>query len=240
MTTPAQTHGDIQTRLGNVEATLAGGALPADYRWSVPASMTSIDEFDDALLDPAWVRVDAAGTEARVAWREGADVLSLRQFGTDPGGQLHALMRPIGAAMVPGDAFVTCATLFGPWATNYTMAGLILADGVVHGAGAQVHTLNYISTTGNVISDTRQCTGYQSGTAAAALNYHSMNRLYWRIVMVTADTWRCDVSPDGVSWVIGTAVTRAVTPTHVGFLASSWSTAVQAVVSYEFLRRTTV
>lgn len=208
---------------------------------SPPAGYTSIDEFNDGVLAAAWVRVDASGTESRADWYESSEVASgqlrMRQTGGDAASQLHALVRPISAVSV-GDAFETRITFFGP-AANYTMGGIILTDGTAYGSGDQVLTLNFITGTGAALSnDARAYSNFSALNAGSSnLSVHHMP-YYVRLVLASANTWRCDISPDGTSWLSTTTVSKIMTPTHAGFLSSSWGTTTHHIVLYDFLRRT--
>ena len=140
--------------------------------------------------------------------------------------------------MAAGDAFITALTLMGPYATNYAMGGIMLAVGVTHGAGNQVFSLNFITTSGQT-NDIRSGTNYNaSGSPPAALNTTPGVLTYIRVVMTATNTWRLDCSPDGITWIKGTAtLARTLTPTHVGLHTSSWASVTKHAVSYEFLRR---
>lgn len=208
-----------------------------DARWAIPANYESIDEFNDEILDPAWVQVSPTGGAARSVWTEGRDVLSVKQEGGDAASVAHGFMRPIGAAMVVGDAFEICYTPHIQWATNYIMAGIALSDGITAGVGEQVFGMNYTSTGGNMTVDTRTATGWTIGAASVAVLGPYWGPNFYRFVLVAANTWRYDTSPDGVSWLIGGTLARTLTPTHVGLWQSSWGAAVKAVGTYEFLRR---
>lgn len=224
-----------------------GGGGGADRRWTVGSTETSIDEFNDDSLDPAWVRVDGTGAlSTSLDWIEGADVLSAQHTSTaDSSNVLHAILQSlsgIGGSMVVGDAFVTAFTTYGDPDANYTMGGLILSTSAVFGSGTQVFNLHYNGTSsGKSSSDLRATNGFNSAvgsTVGARETPGSGSLRYTRLVMVTSTTWRVDSSPDGIGWIPGPAnITWANVPTHVGFLSSNWGQAVPSVVSYEFIRR---
>jgi hypothetical protein len=126
----------------------------------------------------------------------------------------------------------------GPAAAHYSMGGLLLSTSEVYGQGEQVHTLNYLSnSTAQQTNDVRPATGFTTGTASSAVMTVSGVRTYVRLALVAANTWRCDVSPDGVQWLPSGTISKAIAPTWVGFLASTWGTATKYIASYEFLRR---
>jgi hypothetical protein len=55
--------------------------------------------------------------------------------------------------------------------------------------------------------------------------------------MVATNTWRVDLSPNGDLWLLGSTVSKTITPTHVGFAASSWGSAVKGVTAFDCIRR---
>jgi len=217
---------------------VAPAAGIGDRRWNVPVGWTSFDEFNNASLDAAWVRVDKSGGTARAVWTEAADVLSVFNNGEDAASELHAMMRPlsgVGGSLIAGDAFVTHLSLNGSNGA-YVMGGLVLADGVTSGAGTQLITLSFTNN-GALSVDTRVMTNYQVAGAQSTTVGYPHGPLYERLVFLGGTTWRTDISPDGVSWVPGTTVSCAITPTHVGVHCSSWGSGIKGVSSYEFIRR---
>lgn len=233
--------GSLKTKdsAGVVKAIGSGGGN-RDLRWFLPSGSTSIDEFNDDTLDAAWVRVDGTGAAAgNVTWTEKGDNLSVYQAGGDSSAIIHGLMRPLssfGGAPAVGDAFVTVARIFAPWA-DYTMSGIVLSDGTTHGAGNQITALAWTGNTGNIAYSAWTGTNW-SLSAAGSPGTVAGSEVFVRLVCVSATTWRCDVSPDGISWIVGTTLaTKTITPTHVGVLASSFGSATKGVVNYQFLRR---
>lgn len=219
-----------------------GGGTNKDRRWTVGSAETSVDEFNDSALDVAWVRVDGTGAVlANATWTEDGDALSVISNGADTAAVIHGMMRPLsgaGGALVAGDAFITCLTLMGAALTNYTMGGLVLSDGVTFGAGAQIVSLSYTDTTAKQANDVRQSANWAISTSAGMVTSSPGVPTFVRLVMMSANVWRCDISPDGVLWIKGTAtLAYAMTPTHVGFHKTTWGSAVNGVTSYEFLRR---
>jgi hypothetical protein len=117
------------------------------------------------------------------------------------------------------------------------MGGIVLADGTDFGGGNQLVTLNYINTS-NQNNDTRTFTGYNTNPATfGAQTSTPQGRIFVRLVYLGANTWRSDLSTDGVSWLKGGTGIKAFVPTHVGVHCSSWGTAVKSTVKYEFFRR---
>jgi hypothetical protein len=226
-----------------IESAGGGGSTVKDRRWTAAATSTSIDEFNDDTLDAAWVRVDGTGAASgNLTWTEGADVLSAFNTGGDTASCFHAILRPLtgaGGSMAAGDAFISCVTIWAPIA-DFTFGGLVLTDGTTFGSGNQVASILGQRSTGTAGLQSTPITNFNAdGTPAGALPaMNSVQRLYHRLAMLAANTWRSDFSADGVSWYKGTAnLSKTMTPTHVGFLSSSYGTATKHIASYEFLRR---
>jgi hypothetical protein len=216
-----------------------------DRIWTPASGSTSIDEFNDDTLDPAWVRVDKSGGSARATWTEGADVLSAYNDGGDAGVEMHGLVRPladIGGAMANGDAFITCMTIHGNQSggvNSNSMGGLVLADGIVSGSGLQLWAMTWLNpTVGQLANSLYSQSGWQTNTSGPASYICNPGRIYQRLVKTGTNAWRLDLSPDGVSWVKGVVTSAmAITPTYIGFSSSSWGGSYKSVVAYEFIRR---
>lgn len=226
---------------------------PKDRRWSVGSSEVSIDEFADDTIDPAWVRAKSASIPAlpslaNPTYVEGADVLSVKYgpatgvgVGTADGatGRHTGFVRPlssIGGSLAVGDAIMTAFTVMIRGRSNYRMSGLVFSTSGLDAAGNQLYCRWWTGPTVGMRSLTNWAGDINIGTDS---NFPLDGALiYERIVRLSATTWRYDMSPDGVSWILGsTASTWAFEPTHVGFAESNWNTTVPSVTSYEFIRR---
>lgn len=221
------------------------GSTIKDRLWTAATGVTVIDEFNDGALDPAWARVDVSGGTGRATWTEGADVLSVATAGGDATGELHAMMRPLtgaGGSMVAGDAFLAGMRMLGPAGTAYTMGALLLSTSGTYGSGTQVMAFSWASTSAGVQNnDLRTWTNYSTDPATQVANMLTTfsTVLHVRLVYLGTNVWRRDLSPDGVSWLTGTAtITSAITPTHVGFATTTYGTSTKGIASFEYLRRT--
>ncbi|MDQ3222723.1 MAG: hypothetical protein M3Q75_04510, partial [Gemmatimonadota bacterium] len=217
-----------------------GGVSINDRRYVIGPGETTIDEFSDTTVDPAWVRVDPTGAPpGNVAWKEDVgQLMAIHTTDQDNSGALHAILRPTESLAV-GEAFYTAFTIYGHPTSNFVMGGLILADGATAGAGLQLVNLNYTEGGGNLNSDMRRFANFTSeqGTGSGTLIPGTGILNYSRIVRVTSDTYRIDTSPNGVGWVPGTAFQWGGAPTHVGFCNTNWGSSRAGVVTFEFLRR---
>ena len=219
-----------------------GGGVGNDLRWNVPAGATSIDKFNNGSLNAAWTRVDGTGAAVdNVDWIEGGDVLSVVQkAGDTSGGASHALLRPIGAAMQVGNTFVAGVQLLSG-ATNYPSVGICLSDGTAHGAGTQVFGAFTFST---VVSDDRAqtwtMTGFNTRTALTSPGVSATRGafVFIRLVLVAANTWRTDLSADGVGWLKGPTLALTLTPTNVGLSSTTFGQSTTTfLASIQCLRR---
>lgn len=226
---------------------------PNDRRWKVGSGEVTIDEFSDGSIDGAWVMaahasIPALPSLARPRYVEDADVLSVK-YGPETGvggsgtadgatARHHALVRPlssIGGSLAVGDGIITAFTPLSRANASHRMSGLIFSTTDASGAGNQLYCRYW---SGNV--GIRSLTNWGGDTSVGTDVNGWLTGIfhYQRMVRLSATTWRYDISPDGVSWVLGTtASTWAFEPTHVGFAESNWNTATVSVTAYEFIRR---
>lgn len=236
---------------GTISGGGGGGSAVNDRRWAIGPAEVVIDEFNDSLLNAAWVAATHTSypAGAKPSYVESADVLSVKYGvasgvgGSTPDGATgrHAgLVRPlsdIGGAMANGDAFVTAFTVHVRGA-NYRMSGLVLSTSGASGAGRQLYVRWWNNNVANALVSIRDLTSWGGDTKVGADYSYMAGLIYLRIVRLSASTWRYDVSSDGVQWILGDSASNwAFEPTHVGFAESNWNTATPSVTSYEFLRR---
>lgn len=209
---------------------------------------SSDDEFDDDTLDPAWVRVDYYPLEVR--WVESGSALSMRFYrrGGDPLQPLNAinaLLRPVGGLAI-GQSIETCVSFCGP-STSTAKFGLMFSDGTTFDTGTEVMTTIDLATSSPERSfGTRSHAGFTSTPAAGTTGLPSSTpaRLFLRLRWYAANTFRAEVSQDGISWLDNLVSTRAttLTPTYMGLwfgpFASSGSPHFS--LSFDYFRVTPV
>jgi hypothetical protein len=213
-----------------------------DAVWKPTATPVYADEFNDASLDANWTRVYPTGASGYTTWTELGDSLSVAHTANaDGNGTMHSMLRPIGTSFVAGDAIMMAYRIAAPYATNYTMIGIGVSTGLTFGTHnilqAQIYHTTTIAGPGvhriNVNLGMNADSSYSSGR-----NINVTGGPVWlRLVMTSANNWRADYSPDGISWVLGDTMAYTLTPTHMGLMCSSWTTAVPFAVSYENFRR---
>lgn len=226
-----------------------GGGTGNDGRWTVGTGETTIDEFNDNTLDAAWARVDGTNAPAgNVTWAEGADSISALQTAADTGNGIHALLRPlsgVGGSIATGDAFITCMTLLAPPATNYSIAGLCLANGNTYGSGKQVLAEAFFDsgTPVGISNDIGSFTNFTTSTGGSEYAVQEKapfgTSQFMRLVYLGSNQWRYDRSLNGATWILGTTVTIAsLTPTHVGLFTRRPSSGTHKhIACFEFIRR---
>lgn len=226
-----------------IEGGGGSGTSVKDRRWTVGAFETTIDEFNDDSLDVAWTRVDGTGAASgNCSWTEGADTLTGTRLGTNTGNAANGLVRAIGTAPATGDAWVTCVTLFCP-PTQYSKAGIVISDGTALGAGKQVEAVLYkVSASSANSYMSLACTNWNETGATTAGGGDIATPgtpVFLRLVYKGSSQWRTDVSPNGVDWLLGSAMVTqsSFTPAYVGFFSADAGSGIKHIAAYEFLRR---
>lgn len=199
------------------------------------------DEFSSTTLDPSWTRVDRSGNSSGVSWTQSGGMLSVKSTAADLGGELHALMKPLGGATFPLSV-VTATRHAHAYATNYQMLGLVLADGATYGSGTQLKDLMFVDTsTAGLKPSPRSHTGYSTdGTTYDNTNWNFFSPVVWhRWDWTAANTFAYYVSPDGISWIqLGGTISLTFTPTHAGVYISHWGQTRTSIGTFEFFRIT--
>lgn len=195
----------------------SGGPDPitAIYPLFVPVGVD--DEFNDGVFS-GWTLVDDGTNQARVT--ETNNVCSLLLPGGDAAAHLHAWMK--ATAVGVNDVIEMTFRGFGQ-NQNFNVCGLIMANGATYGGGTQL--LWYFSPAENNIAR-NLTTGYNTNGVPVGYSVTGENASgdrFLRLRYQGSNTWRGYASADGISWVDVTgAFTAAMTPTHVGFFATTW------------------
>jgi hypothetical protein len=222
---------------GDISLDLSGGG-GGGTTWLDPVpsgnapGATLDDEFDDDSIDGVWTQVTVTGT---ATWTESKDVLSCL-FGNQTASDLAVILKPIGA-LTTGDYIETALRAMMP-VENFTLVGICMTDGTD-------------ATSNVVLAETQSNNSFQfqygtltnvsTGIGANAGNFETvMGWMFIRLTYVSANTWRAEFSPDGVSWA-GMGFSDGgptMTPTHIGLLVSSWGdTSVEKrVATFEYFR----
>lgn len=198
------------------------------------------DEFDDALLDVAWTRVDNGADVGNVTWTESSDVLSVKNAGAGASNRYHALLKSLGGITFP--VTFECATRhFSTYAINYYMLNMGFTNGATYGAGNQLLCRPFVNNalaTALRISYTTNTNFTTENSSVEFASYQTIGGpFFWRIIWSAANTFQFWMSPDGVSWIqFGTNVAYTLTPTHFGIFVSHWGTNQSTIGSIEYVR----
>lgn len=199
------------------------------------------DEFTSGSLDGSWSQVDGGSTSANVTWTIGNEVLSVSHINTC-NVNIHAKVKALGSVSTPVTVQMGIR-YFTPYATNYLMAGPIMADGNTAGAGKQIFVMDYTNTAlATAVSlSTRSYNNYTTETATLVqgANWQWMGSvIHKRLIWASANTFHVDISGDGVSWYrYGSSLNYVMTPTYAGFAISNYgATATQQMATLEYFR----
>lgn len=205
-----------------------------------PFTPTGIDdEFDDDLFS-GWTAVNS-GTNPPVILETNDRASVFFPGPTSTAAQLYAQMK--ADTINIGEAIETCFQWSGPQ-TNFHGAGLIFADGATYAAGNQViFRLSLADDVGAISS----FTGYNAQTGpsfTAGIRSLACGKMFMRLKYDAANSWRAYISSDGISWgwftPSGSAFSRTLTPTHLGFFTTAWGAGNQFSWSFLYFRKVTM
>ncbi len=212
---PDNTTGDITAQdLRDVVTALNGPAWMNHLARRSDTPHADDDEFDDGVLDAAWTTVTVSGSQTLT---EARGVLSIKATGTITSTHCNALLKPY--AIQTGEAvevafkavcFTSHGIYFGPLITNGTSAGSNMA------------WAPYFRQTTDPLSYMYKPSGTAllnaTGVTADGNSFNlTRDKLYVRLIYVSANTWQNSFSMDGVSWYDQTSTfTQTFTPSHIG------------------------
>lgn len=202
--------------------------LLKDAAWVPPSTAVAADdEFGDDSFDSAWVEVAPTGS---ATWTESRSILSAKSASVLSGDMLCRLK---AISVSSGGYIETCLRLmsFG----NFSMAGLVFSNGVLTSSTA----VGAFVWQGGGGLNARILTGTITSMSSATNVFQNVSpQIYTRLVWVSANTWRQQLSVDGVSWTTFgvTDTSSTMTPTHMGVFITNWGGAADALASFEYFR----
>lgn len=199
------------------------------------------DEFDDASIQADWVRVDPTGNSGHIVWTEANGLMTALHNGTTETGPAgHYLMRPLPSGVSPPVVIETRQRGMVPLNYSYNMTGLAFTDGTTWGAGSQVVYMPYMHGTSNggAAQSIRLFTSFttQSLSYNDAIELSQWAPYYARIIWVAANSWRYEISVDGIAWKACPNQSFTLTPTHMGLYISNWSNAITISSAWDYFR----
>lgn len=197
------------------------------------------DPNDDFFTDGSigWASITPSGT---ATWTENRDVLSV-VFDGQSSGDVCAQVKSVTGGVSVGDSIETAVSIFPQGAQNYYYYGLCFADGatetdnMIYG-GFFVdngHHLKHAVVgpgTFTNLPETYNQNLFSTGAHAAPL--------FLRFTYVSSNTWKKEVSPDGVTWSqLGASNSSGtLTPTHVGLVVGTKGAGNPGVGSFHYFR----
>lgn len=206
-----------------------------DVQWhevaTTPPRGSYDDEFDDATIGSEWVQVTPSGT---AVWAE-SGLLSVSVSG-QAAGAVCGLIKSMTGLPTTGVSIVT-AVRYIYRAVAGLRLGLVFADGTT--SGNSVVALDIAPKDWQPYLELRQGTFANFSTLLwRTYVVHETPFLYMRLTWVTTNTWRAEVSTDGVTWTtLGIAdQTINLVPTYMGVVATVDSQIYPGQGSFEFFR----
>ena len=218
---------------GTLSASGGGGTttdpITAIYPTFTPAGVD--DEFSGASFT-GWTLVDDGTHQATVTQTN--NVCSLLLPGGDTAAHLHAWLKT--ATVNVGDVIEMAFNGVG-LAANSNMCGLIMADGTTYGSGKQV-LLAEVPNATSYLFDSHTGFNTQAAFFNIAIQRNAVATVFLRLVYSAANTFDAYTSVDGISWVaIKTGFAVTMTPTAVGFFATTWGGATGYTWSVRYFRK---
>jgi hypothetical protein len=195
-------------------------------------SGTDDDEFDDDTIDAAWTSLTVTGS---ATWTEQDDVLSV-VFDDQTAGDAAAQIKSINGTPAAAIEISTAVRAFT--SANHGIVGMFFSDGTTATSNLVQFRTNVsdgsTSMYGGTFTDI-QNTLLSSFTVDAS---SIMTTIYMRLTWVSSNTWRMEVSPDGVSWTAFALADQShtLTPTHYGLYVSSYGGTVPKIATFEYFR----
>jgi hypothetical protein len=220
----------------NIDAEIAAAEIRA-RRASiyVPFTPSGVDdEFDDANFT-GWTAVTPGTNDPTIS--EANDNVTLALPGGGASASLRAFMKADTISV--GDIIEMCFRGIGRAAT-FNQCGLLFADGNTYGAGSQ---FSFAFSPGETSFVKHHFTNYNSVASGVGYAYYggsAFSDVFMRLKYESANNFSGWISADGNLWVNLTGtINRTLTPTHLGFHASSWGSATPYVWSIRYFRKTT-
>jgi len=209
---------DLVGAVNEVKESVSGGVKSRLY---VPKGTPTAydDEFDNGSID-GWTSIEVSGHENE--WYEPTGLKGLSCYVPNGKGtfKLCGKLKSIGSLSPP--FYIETAVRLNSREYGYPCAGLVFSDGVTQGSGKQIFTSihSYIKA-----FDLQIYTGFTSRDSTNEINtqpYGRQDYMHIRLAYVSANTFSCYFSPDGVVWYAGFEnISYSLTPTYMGIAENS-------------------
>lgn len=205
-----------------------------DHRMSDETGHTD-DDFFNADSSGDYTTQTVSGSATWTIDRGKLGVKAVSQSADD----LSAYLKSITSASAPMtiEARMTHMTSYG----QYPMAGIAFTDGTATSSNVVLVHVQGDSTQAapDVIMDSGTLTDFNADATDVVKQRIAtgFGVYYFRLVWVSANTWDAAVSFDGVVWDTESVnLSKTMTPTHFGFVASSDTSGISSQASYDYLR----
>lgn len=219
---------------GDISAADGRAVIQALYEWSGRGTVGADDAYWDGgdLADFTQILPSGANTLT-----EQNGVLSVAYSGQTTS-DLAGILKPLTGFGI-GDSIQTAVRVLTD-GTNWAMTALVLADGNA-GSSNAIMAFYEIGSAHEIVTrtGTMATVGADVQLKAAVIDSRGQfGTLHMRLTYQAANTFRLELSPDGVTWsTCGIAdSSRTLTPTHGGIGWSIWGGTGPRINTYEYFK----
>ena len=198
------------------------------------------DEFDDASIDPAWSRIDSC-TASHGDWKEGYGWVGFSHSSGTSGvsNTGHWLVTPLPAGATHPFTVEYYVRMMQSNQANYSMQLTAYSDSNTVASGTQHMMMGHSSIgQGADIVGNRHWTGWNAQTSYANMGQYVYQPAgyYLRQRWASANSFRIEVSTDGITWLGSSAFALTLTPTHFAIGCTNYNNAVRFQTTYRYVR----
>jgi len=192
------------------------------------------DEFDDETVDADWVELSIAGDMTVTEKRSRLSVLTDSTAGAS---DFQGVLKPLDSLTNPL-TIETCFEVVSDDLSGSGMVGIGFSDGVVAGSNCAIGRTWRQGNIGIASGTLTSTDSVNNDTLATEPGRYA--RFYMRLIWSAANTFKIQVSIDGVSWTAYglSATTKTMTPTHFGLLGTAYIGVRDTTASFDYFRVT--
>ncbi len=171
-------------------------------------------------------------------WTISRGVLSAK-FDDQDASDLSGFLKSITSASAP--MTVEARMTFTGFPVDNPVAGIAFTDGTATTSNVASAVLMNFDTT-FITNQARLRHGTMTAMSGSATLMTAIGlgvqQVYLRIIWKSANTFQAAISLDGVTWTnqAMSNVSKTMTPTHIGFIASTWANTLEHLASFDYLR----
>jgi len=221
---------------GGVEwVTPVGGGLDPTEVYSTAAATADDDEFDNGSIDGAFVEI--AGSTGTVTWSESRHRL-IAEFDDNQSQRFKALVKPL--TLSDGEAVETLVAEYFSQVQNFPFVGVCLTNGVLT-SSLYAYAHLYTSSSPTMILGAI----YGAFNAGPSIPWSSFSitpttPIRLRLYRTSSTVYGISYSVGGSKWILaGSTFNPGFTPSHAGFMVSTYGGTLPSVCAFEYLRKVT-